>query len=85
MLSFSGQEIRLFAIDVFWRKLDFKPAKINYENIDVDAEFEKLKKTINQTPPMLKRATSKNLHRSSQATVSKNRIWCKRKLVVGRY
>ena len=51
MLSFSSQEIRLFAIDVFWRKLDFKPAKINYENIDVDAEFEKLKKTINLTPP----------------------------------
>ena len=54
MLSFSGQEIRLFAIDVFWRKLDFKPAKINYENIDVDAEFEKLKKTINQTPQVKK-------------------------------
>ena len=56
MLCFSGKEIRLFEIDLFWRKLDFKAAKINCENVDVDAEFEKLKATIDLTPPQVKKS-----------------------------
>lgn len=55
-LEREGDQIRLFDVDLFWRKLDFKAAKINCENIDVDAEFEKLKATIDQTPPQVKKS-----------------------------
>ncbi|KAJ0870310.1 putative transcription factor FAR family [Helianthus annuus] len=51
-----GQQIRITHIDVFWKKLDFKPARNKIEDIDVDAEFEKLKKQIDPTPPQVKRS-----------------------------
>ncbi|KAJ0693866.1 putative FHY3/FAR1 family protein [Helianthus annuus] len=52
----NGQQIRITHIDVFWKKLDFKPARNNIEDIDVDAEFEKLKQQIDPTPPQVKRS-----------------------------
>ncbi|KAJ0489592.1 putative transcription factor FAR family [Helianthus annuus] len=55
-LENKGQEIRITHIDVFWKKLDFKPARNKIEDIDVDAEFEKLKKQIDPTPPQVKRS-----------------------------
>ena len=56
LFSSTGQQIRITHIDVFWKKLDFKPARNNIEDIDVDAEFEKLKKQIDPTPPQVKRS-----------------------------
>ena len=56
LFSSTGQQIRINLIDVFWKKLDFKPAKKNIEDIDVNAEFEKLKQQIDPTPPQVKRS-----------------------------
>ncbi|KAM0024101.1 hypothetical protein Hdeb2414_s0022g00611801 [Helianthus debilis subsp. tardiflorus] len=56
LFSSTGQHLRITHIDVFWKKLDFKPARNKIEDIDVDAEFEKLKKQIDPTPPQVKRS-----------------------------
>ena len=56
IFSFSGEQIPLFEIDLFWRKLDFNTASINYENFDVDTEFEKLKKSLDENPIQVKRS-----------------------------
>jgi hypothetical protein len=46
MFSFTGKQIRIDSIDVFWRKLDFKPAKSKVEDIDFHAEFENIRKNL---------------------------------------
>ena len=41
---------------MFWKKLDLKPARIKVEEIDVDAEWAKLKQQIDPTPPQVKKS-----------------------------
>ena len=40
----------MFSIDVFWRKLDFKPAKTGCEDINVDEVWATLRKMIDKKP-----------------------------------
>ena len=52
----TDHKIPLDSIDVFWRKLDMKPAKTNDEDVDLDAELDVMKQHLMSQPPQVKKS-----------------------------
>ena len=52
----TDRKIPLDSIDVFWRKLDMKPAKTNDEDVDLDAELDVMKQNLMSQPPQVKKS-----------------------------
>ena len=52
----TGLKIPLYAVDVFWRKLDFKPESVEPQEIDIDKEIEQVKQHIVSQPPAVKKS-----------------------------